>query len=137
MREPVFRQVMVVDDSDTDLLYVGIVVETLGLAEAVLPFGSALDALAHLQRPDSARVDLVLLDINMPEMSGFEFLDRYQPLFDSGQAHAGVVMLTSSPEADDKARARSYRCVRGYLIKPLDPDTAGGLAALATPAPPR
>ncbi len=124
------REVLVIDDSDPDLLYAKIVLERVGVAAKVLTFESAIEALAYLQRAAGHQVDIILLDINMPEMNGFEFLDVYQRLQPGSLAPAVVVMLTSSPDPDDRARAMSYTCVKGYVVKPIDKESARGLVAL-------
>lgn len=59
--------------------------------------------------------DLLLLDLNMPEMGGWEFLDelsKLSPLLD-------VKMLTSSLDSEDIKRSLGYSQVSGFLIKPL------------------
>lgn len=65
------------------------------------------------------QVSLVLLDINMPEMNGFEFLQAYQSLVNQGLASAPVVMLTSSSADSDRQVVADFSCVKGYLVKPL------------------
>jgi CheY-like chemotaxis protein len=124
------KEILVVDDSDPDLLYATIVLEAAGVAGKVVPFGTGAEALAFLQRPEGHDVDVILLDINMPEMNGFEFLDAYEKLHADQRAHAVVVMLTSSPDPADRARASAYGCVRGYVVKPLDTPSARGLEEL-------
>ena len=124
------REILVVDDSDPDLLYARIVLQSAKVADHVLPFETAIDALAYLQRPEGHRADVILLDINMPEMNGFEFLEAYQQLHEAHQARAVVVMLTSSPDPDDRARALAFGCVKGYVVKPLDVASAKGLTEL-------
>lgn len=124
------REVMLIDDSDADLLYTQVMVEGSGVADAVLPFGLAEEALEFLRQPQGHDVDLILLDINMPEMNGFEFLEAYEKLHRSQQAHAVVVMLTSSPDPADRQRAMSYACVRDYVVKPIDRQAAAALAAV-------
>ena len=121
------REVLVVDDSDPDLLYAKIILQAAKVAERVLPFETAVDALAYLQRPAGHQADVILLDINMPEMNGFEFLEAYQKLHESHRARAVVVMLTSSPDPHDRARAMAFGCVKGYVVKPIDVASAKGL----------
>ena len=124
------KEILIIDDSDADLLYAKIILDSAEVAERVLPFETAIDALAFLQRPSGHAADVILLDINMPEMNGFEFLDAYEKLHESHQARAVVVMLTSSPDPSDRTRAMAYKCVKGYVIKPIDAASVRGLVAL-------
>jgi CheY-like chemotaxis protein len=124
------QDVLLIDDSDPDLLYTEVVLSASGVAHRILPFGTAQEALDYLQQPDGHRVDLILLDINMPEMDGFEFLAAYGQLHETHKARAVVVMLTSSPDPDDKARAMAFSCVKGYVVKPIDAASARGLVDL-------
>lgn len=123
------HRVMLIDDSESDLLYTKIMLQRCAVSYDVAAHESALAALAELQQC-SDPVDLILLDINMPGMNGFEFLDAYQLLHRDRQAQAVVVMLTSSPDAADRARALAYPCVKGYVTKPIDMESAASLVAL-------
>ena len=112
-------RIMVVDDSEADLLYTQIVLERCGGRFDVVSFESGPEALRHLEREWPA-VGLILLDINMPQMNGWEFLDAYAELAARRGARAALVMLTSSPDPRDRGRALSYPLVKGYVEKPLD-----------------
>ncbi len=112
-------RVFVIDDSEVDLLFAQIVIERSVPQAEVQVFDSARDALQSLQGVPQPP-ELILLDINMPGMNGFEFLAAYAKLADKGRAQAPVVMLTSSPDASDRERAFGYAAVRDYQIKPLD-----------------
>jgi CheY-like chemotaxis protein len=127
------KTVMLIDDSEADLLFSRIIVSRSGLCDEVLEFESASAALAHLRTPVGNDVDMILLDINMPGMDGFQFLDAYRSLTEARQARAAVVMLTSSPDPQDRSRAESYGCVRGYVVKPLSVAGARQLSALIDP----
>ena len=82
----------------------------------------ALDIL-HRETPDA-----IILDINMPVMNGFEFLDRYAEEF---AVHAPVVaMLTSSHLGKDRERAMQYSFVKSYFEKPLQADHLRVMAEL-------
>jgi CheY-like chemotaxis protein len=119
--------ILLIDDSDADLLYTQIIIERAGVARQVRGFESAREALAFLKQPESAGVGLILLDINMPGMNGFEFLHAYEQLRREQGTQAVVVMLTSSPDPQDQERAMAFASVRGYVTKPIDLAGASGL----------
>jgi CheY-like chemotaxis protein len=131
-----WRTVLVVDDSDADLLYARVVLQQAGVAQQVLCLGTAQEALNHLQ--GSTTTDLVLLDLNMPEMDGFGFLSAYGERRTPGTATVPVVVLTSSPDPTDLRRATGDAGVVGYLVKPMTLADARRLPALAAaPRAPR
>jgi CheY-like chemotaxis protein len=73
-------------------------------------------AIAHVAKLSNPENYLILLDLNFPVKSGWDFLDAYQQM-----AHkANVVVLTSSIDESDKQRALSYVTVRKFMSKPLN-----------------
>lgn len=121
--------VLLVDDSDLDLLFNSVIVERAGIAQDGLCCGSAREALDLLASPAGDVVDVILLDVNMPSMSGLDFLAEYEAMWTSGRRRAPVIMLTSSIDPEDRARATAHACVHDYLLKPLDIKSALALAA--------
>lgn len=92
-----------------------------GLHENPHVFMSALSALSYLKEknlPDQGFT--ILLDINMPEMNGWEFLDELSKM--ELLSYIEVIMLTSSVDESDKQLARKYPLVVDYLTKPLNAD---------------
>lgn len=77
---------------------------------------SGEEALHYLVADDSPKPDLILLDIIMPEMDGFEFLDTYQKI----SRKTKVIMLTGSENQTHRDKAAQYSCIVDYIKKPLD-----------------
>jgi CheY-like chemotaxis protein len=66
--------------------------------------------------------DLILLDINMPIMDGWDFMEAFEQLQLTNKETITVVMLTTSPNPDDEKKAFSYPTVKYYMRKPLTPE---------------
>jgi CheY-like chemotaxis protein len=90
--------------------------------------GLALDRLKHWAESDPTQLpDFIFLDINMPEVDGWEFLDGFVALPQTVQQKTLVIMLTSSIDISDIARSRTYKPVRDFLSKPLSSDNLNTL----------
>ncbi len=63
--------------------------------------------------------DIIFLDINMPKMDGWEFLEKYTQLEDEVKAKIVLIMLTTSLNPDDRKRAISYKEIKGFSNKYL------------------
>ncbi len=116
------KTVLLVDDYDADNFIHRLVVERYGCAEHIEVCRDGKQALDYLRgciERDNTLPELIFLDINMPVMNGWEFLEAFHELRDSKPGGAVVVMLTTSLNPDDRARAESYPEVRSFTYKPL------------------
>lgn len=83
----------------------------------------AIDELSEIQRQDPAKLpDYILLDINMPIMNGWEFLDEYKRLNIDPQGKSKIYIISSSVFSNDINKARSYPLVKDFVSKPLNVD---------------
>lgn len=78
----------------------------------------ALDKLDDLCKMNRKCPDLILLDVNMPGMNGFEFLEKFNQMYGKDGCPATIVMLTSSLDPKDLKKAKEFE-VKDYLSKPL------------------
>ncbi|WP_027461426.1 response regulator [Deinococcus murrayi] len=110
-------RLLLVDDSLTDRhLAEEVFAEYAGVCE-VTTVGSGREALELLRTPGAALPDVVLLDVNMPGMSGFEVLEAMKT--DPRLVQIPVVMLSTSNHDQDIARAYTLHA-SSYLIKSMN-----------------
>ena len=121
MPKPIRCILLVDDDPDDNYLHQSVIVDS-GLCETVRVTENGTQALTYLRgtdQPDYIRPDLILLDINMPGMNGFEFMDHYHLLPDALKSSVVLVLLTTSLNPADRWRANGVPDVNGYQSKPL------------------
>ncbi len=126
--------VMLIDDNEIDNLINHKMVESVGIAEKIYVHTGAKSGIEFLKNieklpeyADKILPDLIFLDIDMPLMDGFQFLDLFSKLSEATRAKCKIVMLTSSINPQDISKLKNYDCVVKYLNKPL---TAKSLTAL-------
>ncbi|GAA4101138.1 response regulator [Mucilaginibacter panaciglaebae] len=80
----------------------------------------AIDELVNIQKHDPSLLpDFILLDINMPIMNGWEFLDEYKRLNIDPEGKSKIYIISSSVFSNDINKARSYPLVKNFISKPL------------------
>lgn len=107
--------IVIIDDDPTFNFLNEKVIRACNIAKEIYVFSSGKEALQFFQN-SAEEIDLILLDIRMPIMDGFEFLDKYLAL---GLKNVFVHMLTSSLDDRDKLRASKYDIIKGFHSKPL------------------
>jgi CheY-like chemotaxis protein len=115
-------RVMLIDDNFIDLKINSKVILISKLFHDIIQFHSAEEALAylnqHISEPDLLP-HLILLDIQMPEMDGFEFLDSYKAFPPIVKDHCLIAMLSSTLDFGDIKKAEANPHVIKLLKKPL------------------
>ncbi|MEM7718569.1 MAG: response regulator [Pseudomonadota bacterium] len=114
------RRLAIIDDAEFDQMLYARLVKRSGLVGELLSFFSAEEALEYFEQPGSLPVDAILLDINMPGMSGFEFLEYVTANRLEEYANVVIVMLTTSLDPADVTRAEQFELVKEYINKPLE-----------------
>ncbi|RZK40755.1 MAG: response regulator [Hymenobacter sp.] len=118
----VLNHIVLVDDNETTSFLNNRLLSRLALAGKVSTFSRAEEACRLLWGDAQATLeptaDLVFVDLKMPGMSGFDFLEQYNQLPAAVQERTVVAVLTTSMHAADTARVAQYPNVE-YLTKPL------------------
>ncbi len=121
--------IMLVDDNDIDNLVNQKLIEKLGYNHTILVHTGAISALEFLKslevinkRDPGLKIypDYILLDIDMPIMDGFQFLEEFAQLSTEVKTSTKIVMLTSSISPYDLSKANENNYVMHVLNKPLD-----------------
>jgi CheY-like chemotaxis protein len=127
MKQKLMCILFIDDDEPTNFLN-KLLVEEMDCAEHVQVVTSGTEALEYLtgtgcfSNNGHPRPDLIFLDINMPGMDGWEFLQHYQKLPSNQKANIVMVMLTTSLNPDDEKTAQKNIEIAGFENKPLQPE---------------
>ncbi|MGD1893076.1 MAG: response regulator [Cyclobacteriaceae bacterium] len=114
-------KVLLIDDDEINNFTVEAVLENVEFIERYEIKESGWEALDYLKQCEENDdfPNLIFVDINMPEMDGHEFVERYEALFWQNHPTTKISMLSSSVSEADRRRSLSYPCVSEYAFKPL------------------
>lgn len=117
-----FKNVLLIDDNDIDNFINERMITTSSFAQKVVVKNSAEGALGYLKSSienSDELPEVIFLDLNMPVMDGFGFLDEYDKFDDAVKKQCHVVVLSSSISSEDINRASTNPYVERYINKPL------------------
>jgi CheY-like chemotaxis protein len=107
------KNILLIDDDNINNFVNRKLIERFSGDVEIKDFLRAEDALDYLK--DGNHADIIFLDLTMPGMGGWGFLEKYEG---SGY-NIPVFILTTSIDPNDKVRAEQYRCIEGFFVKPL------------------
>ena len=113
--------VMMIDDDIMTTFINKRILKIIGYTGRTITFQNGLEALRYMENAVSNKEeipDMILVDINMPKMNGWEFLDAFSKLHNINKT-ISVVMLTNSVNKEDTIRSSQYEVVDHLLNKPL------------------
>jgi CheY-like chemotaxis protein len=125
------KNVLLVDDDSIFQLLGAKALHRVGVSDTRIQKAlNGKQALDILKDPGTPRPDIILLDLNMPIMNGFEFLEAFNKLNPSEKDDTKIVVVTSSASPFDIEKAKELGAIE-YLNKPLQDDQ---LSAVLTAA---
>lgn len=113
---------MLIDDNEYDHFINSWVIKKADITKKIITFNSGKNALAYLNEinlKNHIKPNLILLDINMPLMNGWEFLIEYEKLDVDIKKNVVIMMLSTSLDFDDNLSAQRNELLSGFLHKPL------------------
>jgi CheY-like chemotaxis protein len=111
------KPILLVEDDQVDALTTRRALKELGVTNELVHKGDGEDALEHLRDENNVKPCIIFLDLNMPRMDGFEFLEIVKS--DNSLKNIPVIILTTS-DADESVTKGFDLGAAGYVLKPVD-----------------
>jgi len=116
-------QIMIIDDDPVHHSITKVILKKNGLTQPVQSYFEADKAIDHLITSSKDYLllpDIILLDINMPIMDGWQFMENFERFKGELNSLPAIYIFTSSITDTDRNKAKSYESVVGYIEKPVD-----------------
>jgi len=120
--QPKFEKVMIIDDNNIDLYITKRLIIKNNFGKEVLEYNAAAEALKYLQdnQGNIPMLPLIIfIDIYMPEMSGFEFLEAYDKLPVTLKKNCKVFIISSTIDENDIERSHLDKNLTAFQVKPI------------------
>lgn len=120
--DPKFETVMIIDDNPVDLYIISRMIIKNNFGRNVLHYTEAEEAITYLQenQDDISKLpQIIFVDIYMPLMSGFEFLEAYDSLSATLKNYCKTYIISSTIDNEDIAQSSSNKNVVAFHVKPI------------------
>ena len=120
-----FPHFIIIDDSQLDCFIAEKIIQNTGTFSSVKTYTQALEALEVIKGSGGKKdaVTIIVLDIQMPLMNGFQFVEAFEQLSEEIRAEYVIFMFSSSINENDKNRIENYASIRRFYGKPISKDT--------------
>ena len=115
--------IMIIDDNRIDVFIHNELIKQINIASNILEYSFATQALKFLEENELDQwPNLILLDIHMPIMNGFDFLEKYELLPESKRNKCHIIIVSSSLDTGDKTKSVENPHVLELIEKPMNTD---------------
>jgi two-component SAPR family response regulator len=123
---------IVIDDSKLDCFIAEKIIKSTGICKVVKSFFQAPEALKYIAAQPNDEKTVVFIDIQMPVMNGFEFVEEFEKMSAEIKKNYNLYIISSSINENDLNRVNSFPSVKQFINKPL---TSAGLISLLETLP--
>ena len=120
----------IVDDDPIFIYGTKRIIKEVDFSESVMVYNNgqeAIEGLSELSEAEEKLPDVIFLDLNMPIMNGWEFLEEFEKLSNPNLKKTIIYIISSSVDPRDLERVKNYRQVNNYILKPITPDDLEGV----------
>jgi CheY-like chemotaxis protein len=113
------NSILLIDDNQAEYTFNKIIIEEMKITNNIHVSENGLSAIEYLMDKTTIFPELIILDLYMPKMDGWEFLMEYRKLNRPEKENAVILVLSNSSDPDEVNRAKEYKEVNYFLLKPL------------------
>ena len=110
------HKILLIDDDFMSSTYTSLMLKKIHPRVEVVCFNNAQDGLCFLKDTLQPKPNYIFLDLNMPEMNGWDFMDEFEKM----NLNIEVIITTSSNDVNDREKSKSYSGISDFFIKPIN-----------------
>ena len=119
------KNIFLIEDDEIFGYLISKIIKDTGQVENVMVFSNGQDALDHFKNPGEGVLvhpEIILMDLYLPVMDGWQFLEAYTQMFNHKTTNTHIYVLSSSISPYEISRAKGLPVVKDYIIKPVTLD---------------
>ncbi len=127
-----FPHFIIIDDSQLDCFIGEKIIQNTGTFSSVKSYTQATEAYEVIKNSDpntAEAMTIIVLDIQMPVMNGFQFVEAFEKLPENIRSNYAIFMFSSSINENDKNRLENHPCIRKFYGKPISKDIVASIVS--------